>query len=152
MPSENAVFASADLEKLMLDQVKQTSLLDIRGVCRSFPKGSGEDLQVLEKVRNRKLGPPVLILSARGGLDDRVKGLEQGADDFLVKPFAFVELLARVRALLRRGQPTPEKLQVADLALHDAARAQPAAGARHRGGRAGCATSTAGSMSSRQAT
>ena len=64
-----------------------------------------------------KLGPPVLILSARGGLDDRVKGLEQGADDYLVKPFAFVELLARVRALLRRGQPAPERLQVADLTL-----------------------------------
>jgi two-component system copper resistance phosphate regulon response regulator CusR len=76
-----------------------------------------DGLQVLEKVRNRKTGPPVLILSARGTLDDRVRGLEQGADDYLVKPFAFVELLARVRALLRRGQPTPEKLQVADLTL-----------------------------------
>src|SRR5258705_162923 len=76
-----------------------------------------DGLQVLEKIRNRKVGPPVLILSARGGLDDRVKGLEQGADDYLVKPFAFVELLARVRALLRRGQPTPERLQVADLSL-----------------------------------
>src|ERR1039457_2889833 len=76
-----------------------------------------DGLQVLERIRSRKAGPPVLILSARGGLDDRVKGLEQGADDYLVKPFAFVELLARVRALLRRGQPTPEKLQVADLAL-----------------------------------
>jgi NitT/TauT family transport system ATP-binding protein len=50
MPSENAVFASADQEKLMLDQVKQNSLLDIRGVCRSFPKGSGDDLLVLENV------------------------------------------------------------------------------------------------------
>src|SRR5215467_3537994 len=76
-----------------------------------------DGMQVLEKVRNRQMGPPVLILSARGALDDRVKGLEQGADDYLVKPFAFVELLARVRALLRRGQPTPERLQVADLAL-----------------------------------
>src|SRR5579872_765802 len=76
-----------------------------------------DGLQVLEKIRNRKVGPPMLILSARGGLDDRVKGLEQGADDYLVKPFAFVELLARVRALLRRGQPTPEKLQVSDLSL-----------------------------------
>ena len=76
-----------------------------------------DGLQVLEKVRNRKTGPPVLILSARGTLDDRVRGLEQGAYDYLVKPFAFVELLARVRALLRRGQPTPEKLQVADLSL-----------------------------------
>ena len=76
-----------------------------------------DGLKVLGKIRNRTLGPPVLILSARSGLDDRVKGLEQGADDYLVKPFAFVELLARVRALLRRGQPTPEKLQVADLSL-----------------------------------
>jgi two-component system copper resistance phosphate regulon response regulator CusR len=76
-----------------------------------------DGLQVLERIRSRKAGPPVLILSARSGLDDRVKGLELGADDYLVKPFAFVELLARVRALLRRGQPTPEKLQVADLTL-----------------------------------
>ena len=76
-----------------------------------------DGLQVLERIRNRQGGPPVLILSARGSLDDRVKGLEQGADDYLVKPFAFVELLARVRALLRRGQPTPEKLQVADLTM-----------------------------------
>ena len=76
-----------------------------------------DGMQVLERIRNRKLGPPVLILSARGALDDRVKGLEQGADDYLVKPFAFVELLARVRALLRRGQPAPEKLQVTDLVL-----------------------------------
>src|SRR6478672_2821369 len=76
-----------------------------------------DGLQVLEKIRNRKIGPPVLILSARGALDDRVKGLETGADDYLVKPLAFVELLARVRALLRRGQPAPERLQVADLAL-----------------------------------
>src|SRR5215470_12195619 len=76
-----------------------------------------DGLQVLERIRSRQVGPPVLILSAKGALDDRVKGLEQGADDYLVKPFAFVELLARVRALLRRGQPAPEKLQVADLAL-----------------------------------
>jgi len=76
-----------------------------------------DGLQILQKVRNRQPGPPMLILSARGGLDDRVKGLEQGADDYLVKPFAFVELLARVRALLRRGQPAPEKLQVSDLTL-----------------------------------
>ncbi len=76
-----------------------------------------DGLKVLERIRNRNGGPPVLILSARGQLDDRVRGLEQGADDYLVKPFAFVELLARVRALLRRGQPTPERLQVADLSL-----------------------------------
>jgi heavy metal response regulator len=76
-----------------------------------------DGLKVLEKVRNRKTSPPVLILSARGTVDDRVKGLELGADDYLVKPFAFAELLARVRVLLRRGQPTPERLQVGDLVL-----------------------------------
>jgi two-component system copper resistance phosphate regulon response regulator CusR len=76
-----------------------------------------DGLTVLQKIRNRKASPPVLILSARGAIDDRVKGLEGGADDYLVKPFAFVELLARVRVLLRRGQPTPERLQVGDLTL-----------------------------------
>lgn len=76
-----------------------------------------DGLKVLDKIRNRKASPPVLILSARDAVDDRVKGLEGGADDYLVKPFAFVELLARVRVLLRRGQPTPERLQVGDLSL-----------------------------------
>ena len=76
-----------------------------------------DGLTVLQKIRNRKVSPPVLILSARDAVDDRVKGLEGGADDYRVKPFAFVELLARVRVLLRRGQPTPEKLQVGDLSL-----------------------------------
>ncbi len=76
-----------------------------------------DGLSVLEKLRNRKTSPPVLILSARDAIDDRVKGLELGADDYLTKPFAFVELLARVRALLRRGQPTPGRLQVGELVL-----------------------------------
>ena len=72
---------------------------------------------VLEKIRRRKANQPVLILSARGNLEDRVKGLDLGADDYLVKPFAFVELLARVRALLRRGQSLPERLQTGDLVV-----------------------------------
>jgi two-component system copper resistance phosphate regulon response regulator CusR len=76
-----------------------------------------DGLDLLKKIRNRKASPPVLILSARDAVDDRVKGLEVGADDYLVKPFAFVELLARVRALLRRGQPMPERLQVGELVL-----------------------------------
>ena len=76
-----------------------------------------DGMKVLERVRARKAGPPVLILSARGAVDDRVRGLELGADDYLTKPFAFVELLARVRALLRRGQPAPERLQVGDLVI-----------------------------------
>ena len=76
-----------------------------------------DGMKVLEKIRNRKSSSPVLILSARSGVDDRVKGLELGADDYLTKPFAFVELLARVRVLLRRGQPMPERLVVSDLTL-----------------------------------
>lgn len=76
-----------------------------------------DGLTLLGKIRNRKTSPPVLILSARDQVDDRVKGLEGGADDYMVKPFAFVELLARARALLRRGQPTPERLQVGELVL-----------------------------------
>ncbi len=76
-----------------------------------------DGLAALKKIRNRKVSPPILILSARDSVDDRVKGLEGGADDYLVKPFAFVELLARVRVLLRRGQPTPERLQVGNLTL-----------------------------------
>jgi heavy metal response regulator len=72
---------------------------------------------VLERIRRRKANQPVLILSARGNLEDRVRGLDLGADDYLVKPFAFVELLARVRALLRRGQSLPERLQTEDLVL-----------------------------------
>jgi two-component system copper resistance phosphate regulon response regulator CusR len=76
-----------------------------------------DGLKVLEKLRIRSVTAPVLILSARGGVDDRVRGLEFGADDYLTKPFAFVELLARVKVLLRRGQPTPERLEVGDLIL-----------------------------------
>jgi DNA-binding response OmpR family regulator len=76
-----------------------------------------DGLDLLQKIRNRKASQPILILSARGSLDDRVKGLDFGADDYLVKPFAFVELLARIRALLRRGQALPERLQAGDLVL-----------------------------------
>ena len=81
-----------------------------------------DGLELLKKIRNRKGSPPVLILSARDAVDDRVKGLEGGADDYLVKPFALVELLARVRALIRRGQPSPDKIQIGDLVIDSARR------------------------------
>jgi two-component system, OmpR family, copper resistance phosphate regulon response regulator CusR len=73
-------------------------------------------LDVLAELRGAGLGTPVLVLTARDTVADRVSGLDAGADDYLVKPFAFAELLARVRALLRRGRPeTPSRLSIADL-------------------------------------
>jgi two-component system copper resistance phosphate regulon response regulator CusR len=74
--------------------------------------------QVLEAIRHAGKDMPVLFLTARDQVTDRVKGLELGADDYLVKPFAFAELLARARTLLRRGKAKePELLHVADLEL-----------------------------------
>ncbi|MCI0506509.1 MAG: heavy metal response regulator transcription factor [Gammaproteobacteria bacterium] len=74
--------------------------------------------QILQALRNSGKDTPVLFLTARDQVDDRVKGLELGADDYLVKPFAFSELLARVRTLLRRGKVRePDLLTVADLEL-----------------------------------
>ena len=75
--------------------------------------------QVLQSLRNRGLQMPVLFLTARDQVEDRVKGLELGADDYLVKPFSFAELLARVRTILRRGRGGTETntLRVADLEL-----------------------------------
>lgn len=73
--------------------------------------------QLLQIIR-RKSDTPVLFLTARDAVEDRVKGLELGADDYLIKPFSYAELLARVRTLLRRGPPRDiELLQVADLQL-----------------------------------
>ena len=63
-----------------------------------------DGLEILRTVRQRGLATPVIILSARDTVEDRIRGLDQGADDYLVKPFAFEELLARIRALLRRGR------------------------------------------------
>jgi two-component system copper resistance phosphate regulon response regulator CusR len=75
--------------------------------------------QVLERLRQGGKQMPVLFLTARDQIEDRVKGLELGADDYLVKPFAFSELLARVRTLLRRGKSSiePTVLRAADLEL-----------------------------------
>jgi DNA-binding response OmpR family regulator len=108
-----AVDIAGDAAKA-LDYVHATEY-DLAILDLMLPDMDGLDL--LKKIRNRKSSPPVMILSARDAVDDRVKGLELGADDYLVKPFAFVELLARVRALFRRGTPTPERLQAGDIVL-----------------------------------
>jgi len=76
-------------------------------------------LEILQTLRERRIETPVLILTARDGVDDRVRGLDLGADDYLVKPFALPELLARIRALLRRGRPSDVlRLKVSDLEVN----------------------------------
>ena len=75
-------------------------------------------LEILQTLRQRHIDTPVLILTARDGVDDRVLGLDLGADDYLVKPFALPELLARIRALLRRGRPSEVfRLKAGDLEM-----------------------------------
>ena len=78
-----------------------------------------DGLSVIEQLRERRISTPVLILSARRSVDDRIKGLQAGGDDYLIKPFAFAELLARVHALLRRSTGIREqpRLVVGDLSL-----------------------------------
>ena len=81
-----------------------------------LPGRSG--LEILQTLRKRYIQTPVLILTARDGVEDRVLGLDLGADDYLIKPFALPELLARIRALLRRGRPSEVlRLKAADLEL-----------------------------------
>ncbi len=76
----------------------------------------GDGLSILRELRHRKDPIPVLVLTARGGLDDRVGGLRSGADDYLVKPFALEELVARLEAQLRRpGQQLGSSIRVANL-------------------------------------
>ena len=86
-------------------------------VDRMLPRIDG--VEVIRRLRENGVATPALILSALGSVDDRVKGLRAGGDDYLVKPFAFSELAARIEALLRRGAASPQttKLRVADLEL-----------------------------------
>ena len=81
-----------------------------------LPKING--LEILSHLRAKKIETPVLLLTAKDSVDDKVEGLNQGADDYLTKPFAFSELLARIRVLLRRGKnETKTTLEIADLTL-----------------------------------
>ena len=81
-----------------------------------LPGRSG--LEILQTLRQRRVDTPVLILTARDAIEDRVTGLDLGADDYLVKPFALPELVARIRALLRRGRPAEAlRLKAADLEM-----------------------------------
>lgn len=95
---------------LLLSQPFDACIIDIM-----LPKRDG--LSLIDELRRQKMNTPVLILSAKRSVEDRVKGLQTGSDDYLVKPFAFSELLARVQALIRRAGPQvlPTRLEVADL-------------------------------------
>src|SRR5215813_11180624 len=85
-----------------------------------LPTKSG--LDVLRDIRAKKPNLPVLVLTAKGAVDDKVAGLDAGADDYLIKPFAFAELSARIRALLRRGTQENTWLRLADLEMDTASR------------------------------
>ncbi len=91
---------------------------DVIVLDRMLPQIDG--LAILRTIRASGVKTPVLLLTALGGIDDRVEGLEAGGDDYLVKPFAFAELQARVNALARRPPPqeAPTTLQVFDLTLN----------------------------------
>ena len=96
-------------------------LFDLVVLDLMLPGRSG--LEILQTLRQRRVETPVLILTARDSIEDRVLGLDRGADDYLVKPFALPELLARIRALLRRGRPSEVlRLKAADLELDLVAR------------------------------
>ncbi len=100
-------------ELLALKQQHDLIILDIM-----LPKKDG--IQVLSSLRTSNIETPVLMLTAKGTVEDRVKGLDTGADDYLVKPFAITELLARVRSLLRRkkgAEKSATTLTIADLAV-----------------------------------
>ena len=85
-------------------------------------------LEILRAMRERGIETPVLVLTARDTVEDRVIGLDAGADDYLVKPFAFAELVARVRAILRRGAAEEPRLRTGDLELDRLARTVARAG------------------------
>jgi DNA-binding response OmpR family regulator len=98
-----------------LDEEYDLVILDVM-----LPRRDG--LSVLRELRARRRTVPVLLLTARAGVADKVAGLDGGADDYLTKPFEVAELLARVRALLRRGTAAPPLLGIADLRLDPATR------------------------------
>jgi DNA-binding response OmpR family regulator len=116
----HAVEMAADGEAA-LDTVAAGPPYDLIVLDVMLPRRDG--LSVLRTLRARRIQTPVLLLTARDGVADKVAGLDAGADDYLAKPFAFEELLARVRALLRRGRGAAEPvLRLADLSLDPATR------------------------------
>ncbi len=96
---------------------EQAQVIDYDAVVLDLMLPGRSGFEVLRDIRARKPSLAVLMLTARGSVDERVTGLDSGADDYMVKPFALAELSARLRALLRRGGPRENVLRVADLEL-----------------------------------
>ena len=106
-----------------------TGVYDLVIADRSLPGCDG--VEVLRHLRARGVKAPCIFVTARGAVEDRVQGLDAGGDDYLVKPFSFAELLARIRAIARRGpESQPAVLQVADLRLDPVAMTAERAGRR----------------------
>jgi DNA-binding response OmpR family regulator len=104
--------------------IYQSSITDYDAVVLDVMLPGPDGLQICRELRKRGSPVPVLMLTARDAVEDRIAGLDSGADDYLAKPFAFGELLARLRAVIRRGArpPVPEVIHVGDLRLDTAAR------------------------------
>jgi DNA-binding response OmpR family regulator len=96
---------------------EQARAVDYDAVILDLMLPGRSGFQVLRDIRARKPSLPVVMLTAKDALDDRITGLDSGADDYMVKPFALAELSARLRAVLRRGAPRENVLRVADLEL-----------------------------------
>jgi DNA-binding response OmpR family regulator len=108
---------SVDLLHDGTDAGQQACAIDYDVVVLDLMLPGRSGFQVLRDIRARKAELPVMILTARDSIDERVTGLDGGADDYLGKPFALAELSARLRALLRRGRPHESTLHVADLEM-----------------------------------
>jgi DNA-binding response OmpR family regulator len=111
----NHVANGEEALRLALTETYDAAVVDVM-----LPKFDG--LALIEELRRQSISTPVIILSAKRSVDDRVRGLQSGGDDYMVKPFAFSELLARVQALIRRASgaqsPEPIKLNVGDLSMN----------------------------------
>ena len=112
---------AVDLARTVVDGMALARDFDFDVIVLDVMLPDGDGIEALRELRQRGRWAPVLILTAKDAVDDRVRGLDAGADDYLVKPFALPELLARLRALVRRSPPErPAALEVGDLLLDPA--------------------------------
>jgi DNA-binding response OmpR family regulator len=133
----NFIQASLEQEGYAVDVLNEGTLageqartVDYDAVVLDLMLPGRSGFQVLRDIRARKPSLPVVILTAKDALDDRIAGLDSGADDYIVKPFAVAELSARLRAVMRRGAPRENVLRLADLEVDTMTRTVRRAGRR----------------------